>query len=137
SIGHTGAIIPTAKLKPVHLMGVTVTSALLNNFEEIERLGVAVGDEVRVIRAGDVIPKIIGVAQHSMPPDFDPNGWVDCRIRCVGPRIQYWLNGHKTIDYLEEDTQIPRKGSIGLQFHSWSAHAFEVQFKDIRIKELK
>ena len=63
SLGHTGAIIPTAKLKAVHLMGVTVTSALLNNFEEIERLGVAIGDEVKVIRAGDVIPKIIGVAQ--------------------------------------------------------------------------
>ncbi len=81
--------------------------------------------------------RIIGMAQRSMPPGFNPAEWVDCRIRCVGPRIQYWLDGHKTIDYLEEDTQIPRKGSIGLQFHSWSAHAFEVQFKDIRIKELK
>jgi len=81
--------------------------------------------------------RIIGMAQRSMPPGFDPGGWVECRIRCVGPRIQYWLHGHKTIDHLEEDTQIPRKGSIGLQFHSWSAHPFEVRFKDIRIKELK
>ena len=81
--------------------------------------------------------RIVGMSQHSMPPGFDPSDWVDCRIRCVGPRIQYWLDGHKTLDYVEEDTQIPRKGSIGLQFHSWSAHSFKVSFKDIQIKELK
>jgi len=81
--------------------------------------------------------RIIGVSKFSMPPGFDPNDWVDCRIRCVGPRIQYWLNGHKTLDYIEEDSQIPQKGSVGLQFHSWSAHAFKVWFKDIQIKELK
>jgi len=81
--------------------------------------------------------RIVGMSQHTMPPRFDRSGWVDCRIRCVGPRIQFWLNGHKTLDYVEEDTQIPRRGSIGLQFHSWSAHPFEVSFKDIRIKALK
>jgi DNA ligase (NAD+) len=63
TVGHTGAIIPTGKLKPVEIGGVTVSSVLLNNFEEIERLGVALKDEVKVIRAGDVIPKVIGVAQ--------------------------------------------------------------------------
>ncbi len=80
--------------------------------------------------------RIIGMAQQSMPPGWDPSGWVDCRIRCVGPRIQYWVNGHQTLDYVEEDTRIPRTGSVGLQFHSWSAHAFRVSFKDIAIKEL-
>jgi DNA ligase (NAD+) len=63
SIGHTGAIIPTADLAPVVIGGVTVTSALLNNYEEIERLGIAINDQVKVIRTGDVIPKIIGVAK--------------------------------------------------------------------------
>lgn len=81
--------------------------------------------------------RIVGVSRYSMPPDFDRNDWVDVRIRCIGPRIQYWLNGHKTLDYTEEDTTIPQKGSVGLQFHSWSAHAFKVWFKDIQIKELK
>ena len=80
--------------------------------------------------------RIVGVSRYNMPPGFDRNGWVDCRIRCVGPRIQYWLNGHKTLDYIEEDTQIPRKGNIGLQYHR-STHAFKVWFKDIEIKELK
>ena len=79
--------------------------------------------------------RIVGVSRYSMPPDFDRNDWVDVRIRCVGPRIQYWLNGHKTLDYIEKDTAIPRKGSVGLQFHSWSAHPFKVWYKEIQIKE--
>lgn len=57
SIGHTGAIIPTGKLKPVEIDGVTVSSVLLNNFEEIERLGIRINGKVKIIRAGDVIPK--------------------------------------------------------------------------------
>jgi len=81
--------------------------------------------------------RIFGMAQRSMPPGFDPSDWADCQIRCVGPRIQFWLNGHKTLDYVEQDTQIPREGNVGLQFHSWSAHPFKVWFKDIQIKELK
>jgi DNA ligase (NAD+) len=62
SIGTNGAIVPTANLKPLNIGGVTIRRALLNNFEEIERLKCQIGDEVNVIRAGDVIPKIIGVA---------------------------------------------------------------------------
>lgn len=64
SIGHTGAIIPTADLAPIQIGGVTVTSALLNNYDEIERLGIAINDEVRVVRRGDVIPKVEGKAQE-------------------------------------------------------------------------
>lgn len=65
SIGHTGAIVPTADLSPVELGGVTVTSALLNNFGHIEKLGIAVNDQITVIRAGDVIPKVAGVSQEA------------------------------------------------------------------------
>ncbi len=63
SIGTDGRIVPTANLKKVHIGGVDVRRALLNNFEEVERLKVQIGDEVKVIRAGDVIPKIMGVAK--------------------------------------------------------------------------
>lgn len=63
SVGHTGAIYPNGILDPIKIGGVTITNVLLNNFEMIETLGIAVGDKVRVIRAGDVIPKVIGLVE--------------------------------------------------------------------------
>lgn len=59
TVGHTGAVIPTAVFEEVRIGGVNVTHALLNNWDEIGRLKVAVGDEVEVVLAGDIIPKVI------------------------------------------------------------------------------
>lgn len=65
SIGHTGAIIPTAVLDKVRIGGVYVTHALLNNWNEIKRLDVGIGDKVQVVLAGDIIPKIVkNVEKH-------------------------------------------------------------------------
>lgn len=60
SVGHTGALIPTGRIDPVQIAGVTVTNVLLNNYDEIQRLGLVIGCKVLVERAGEVIPKCLG-----------------------------------------------------------------------------
>lgn len=60
------------------------------------------------------------------------DGWNDYRILCVGPRIQLFINGLKTVDFVESDSAIPLKGKIGLQIHGGPPG--EAWYRNIRIK---
>jgi DNA ligase (NAD+) len=99
-VGRTGKLTPVGRLKPVGVGGVIVANVTLHNRDEITRLGLRVGDRVRIQRAGDVIPQVVENLTRDEPrrpyafPDHCPEcgseavseeGEVD--VRCTGGLI--------------------------------------------------
>ncbi|HEU4972374.1 MAG TPA: NAD-dependent DNA ligase LigA [Gaiellaceae bacterium] len=87
-VGRTGVLSPLAELEPVHIGGVTVSSATLHNEDDIRRKDIRVGDLVIVQRAGDVIPQVVGPAGEHEPgtkPWRMPKRCPLCKVEVVRP----------------------------------------------------
>ena len=79
------------------------------------------------------------VNQEEMAKVVRPNDWNDYVIRCVGKKIQFWVNGYQTLDYTETDEKIESTGVIGLQAYGGGGAGSpptEAWYKDIEIKEI-
>ena len=68
TVGRSGKLTPTAMLKPVFVGGVTISRATLHNADWIERMGLRIGDWVKVERGGDVIPKVAAIVEDAEHP---------------------------------------------------------------------
>ncbi len=86
SVGKTGAITPVAQLTPVQLAGTIVKRASLHNFDEIQRLGINIGNEVLIKKAAEIIPKVIKKRENE---DFGtyqtPTLCPDCNTPLIKP----------------------------------------------------
>ncbi|WP_348613375.1 NAD-dependent DNA ligase LigA [Halobaculum rarum] len=123
-VGRTGRLTPVALLDPVDVGGVTVSRATLHNPDEIASLGVTVGDEVRVKRAGDVIPQVAevvesrGEAPYEFPDEcpvcgteverdgplaFCPNG-LACPAQAEQAVVHYASRGGLDVEGLGEES---------------------------------
>lgn len=140
-VGRTGALTPRAVVEPVHVGGVTIEHISLFNRDEVERLGVKVGDRVLIERAGDVIPHIVEVSEPGTGKPFVmPDRCPVCEtpveeiedevvVRCPNPgcpavlrrRIGHFVSrgamdvegvGEKLIDQLVETSMVGRLSDL-------------------------
>ncbi len=79
-VGRTGTITPVARIAPVAVSGVTVENVTLHNLGEVERLQIAIGDKIKVVRRGDVIPKIVEVIGRATKADIQGRNHSDGTI---------------------------------------------------------
>jgi DNA ligase (NAD+) len=96
NVGRTGHMVPFANLDPVGVSGVTVKLATLHNEEDLRRKDVRDGDEVIVMRAGDVIPQVVSPTpaaqrrRHRSPPATAPERCPSCGTPTVKPEEGVW-----------------------------------------------
>jgi DNA ligase (NAD+) len=122
-VGRLGTITPVAELKPVKLAGSTVSRSTLHNFDEIERLGVRIGDHVMIEKSGEVIPKVVSVVLEDRPSDTKaidvPDACPECGTALVRPEGEVsW--------YCPDEAGCPAQ-KMGRILHFASRNAMDIQ----------
>jgi DNA ligase (NAD+) len=120
-VGRTGVLTPVAHLRPVNIGGTTVTRATLHNMDEIERLGVNIGDTVIVGRAGDVIPDILRVLPELRTGREKPFRMPKQCPVCGEAVVQ----GEGKVAFRCENTHCPAKRREAI-YHFVSRHALNI-----------
>lgn len=122
NVGRTGTLNPLAILEPVAIGGVTIRRATLHNQDEIERLGVMIGDKVVLERAGDVIPKIVKVLEEERTGDERPIIWPDhCPVcgssieRIDGEAHSYCINASCPARLREQLKHFVSRGAMDIE----------------------
>jgi DNA ligase (NAD+) len=105
-VGRTGKLTPVAALKPVPIGGTTVSRATLHNLDEIERLGVKIGDWVEVERGGDVIPKVTRVVEDRDHPRGHKAFHMPEKCPVCGTRV---VRSENEVDYRCVNANCPAK----------------------------
>ncbi|ASQ91130.1 DNA ligase (NAD(+)) LigA [Prosthecochloris sp. GSB1] len=122
-VGRLGTITPVAELEPVKLAGSTVSRSTLHNFDEIERLGVRVGDRVMIEKSGEVIPKVVGVVLEERPDEtFGIEAPSECPV--CGARLERPEGEVSWYCPNEEDCPAQKRGRI---LHYASRNALDIQ----------
>ena len=120
-VGRTGVITPVAELEPVLLAGSTVSRATLHNADEIARKDIREGDTVRIQKAGEIIPQVLGVVLRSRPKDAQPFDF-EGRLRELG------LDATRDADEAAYKLRAPsREMKIRRLMHFASKHCLDIE----------
>lgn len=103
-VGRTGAVTPVANMDPVQLAGTVVKRATLNNEDFIRSFDLHIGDYVYVEKGGEIIPKIVGVAEEKRPKDAQPVEFIKTCPECGTPLVRY---EGEAAHYCPNDTGCP------------------------------
>jgi DNA ligase (NAD+) len=128
-VGRTGALTPIARLEPVTVGGVVVSNATLHNADEIARLDVRVGDTVRIQRAGDVIPQVLGVVLERRPKGSKPYEFprhCPCPLRTAVVRDTTATGGEGVVARCTGEFACPHQKIEHLK-HFVSRRAFDIE----------
>lgn len=126
-VGRTGAVTPVAELEPVRVAGSLVKRATLHNRDEIERLGICIGDTVSLRKAGDVIPEIFDVITSLRPKHAKKVVMPDMCPEC-GYRLQteWSVLGEESVALYCKNGDCPAKHREGI-IHFVSRKALNIE----------